>query len=368
MVIGINPRRSLAGFPPKEQRMFAYTDPGKTLKPAKALTNYRLALHLEYSQSARLAGSAFTLLEAFEEVSAAKKTTGAVEWAAFPRSATATNTQIDADRFRWQDEYVEWTVTKAAGKVTRVIFTTEFLAYYEALARIGPAELTAAVKAVMPAANPKVSELFGPGFTAATASALSEEARASKFRNFAQQNPWVNGQKGILCLAHGSSTLGALFRLVDVASIPNPAVPANAICGTLGGNCVPDRNSDPNIAAAVQTLSQNDRSFSLADPAGIEISTLGGIWRLGNQEIDINDKTTNQGVWKLTRGNRRGELTVPANLVLDDNPITSGAQVAAALRVKSSVVSSLNADLPEWARVGKETSQRLKDITEGGGQ
>jgi len=345
--------------------MFAYTDPGKTLKPARALANHRLALHLEYSQSARLPGSAFTLLEAFDEVAEAKKSIAAVEWTAFPRSATATNDQIDTNRFRWQDEYVEWAVTRKAGKVTQVVFTTEFLAYYEALARVGPAELVAAIKAVMPSANPKVSELFGPGFTAATA---SEEARASRFRNFAQQNPWVNGQKGTLCLAHGSSTLGALFRLVDVASIPNPAVPANAICGTLGGNCVPDRNSDPNIAAAVQTLSQNDRSFTLADPAGIEISTLGGIWRLGNEEIDINDKAKNQGVWKLSRGNRRGELTVAANLVLDDNPVTSGAQVAAALRVKSSVVSAANADLPEWARAGKEASQRLKDITGGGGQ
>lgn len=345
--------------------MFSYTDPGKTLKPARALANYRLTLHMEYSRSAQLPGSAFTLLEAFEEVSAAKRTRTAVEWAAFPRTATATNNQIDADRFRWQDEYVEWAVTKSSGKVTRVVFTTEFLAYFEALARVGPAELVSAIETVMPTAKPKVSELFGPGFSATTA---SEEARASRFRNLAQQNPWVNGQKGILCLAHGASTVGALFRLVDIAAIPNAAVPPNAICETLGGNCVPGRNSDPNIAAAVQTLAQNERSFSLADPAGIEISRLGGIWRLGQEEIDINDMAGNKGVWKLTRGNRRAELSVPADLMLDDSPVTSGAQVAAALRVKSSVVSALNADLPEWSRIGREGSQRLVEITTGGVQ
>ena len=68
--------------------MFEYTDPGKTLKPEEALDNYHLALHLEYAQSARLTGSACTLLEAFDEIPAAKKQEARIEWAAFPRTAT----------------------------------------------------------------------------------------------------------------------------------------------------------------------------------------------------------------------------------------------------------------------------------------
>lgn len=345
--------------------MFNYTDCGKTLKPARALANYRLALHLEYSQSARLPASAFTLVEAFDEVPAAKAHTAGVEWAAFPRAAVATNVEIDARRFQLQDEYVEWATEKAGGRIQRVIFTTEFLAYYEALARVGPDELIAAIKAVIPNAQPQVSELFGPGFVAESA---TENARAGRFRAFAQQNPWINGQKGIICLAHKSSTLSALFRLVDVAAIPNLNVQPGAICSSLAGNCVPERNSDPNIAAAVQALARNDRSLTLADPVGIEIASLAGIWRVGGQIIDINDREANTGLWKVTRGGRRGELAVPANLLLDDAPIGSGAQVAAALRVKASVVSAANADLPDWARVGQEGSQRLADISTGGVQ
>lgn len=342
--------------------MFPYRDPGKTLKPARALANYRLALHLEYSRGARLPGSAFTLLEAFAEVDAAEQEVSRVEWSAFPRSASASNAEIDAGRFTLQDEYVEWAVERAAGKVTRVTFTTEFLAYYEALARVGPDALIAAIQAVMPGAAPTVAELFGSSFAAAAA---SEEARAGRFLAFARSNPWINGKKGILCLAHGSNTLGALVSLVDVAAVPNPAVPAGAICATLGGNCVNERNSDPSIAAAVQGLARADRSLALVDPVGIEIDSLGGIWRVGDDEVDVNDPGGNGGLWSVSRSGRRGVLTVPENLRLDDAPVTSGAQVAAALRVRASVVSASNADLPDWARVGRERSQRLLDLTGG---
>ena len=66
--------------------MFAYTDPSGTLKPAKALTNYRSRLHAEYRQHAKLAGSAFTLLEAFGEVPAAQQRVDTVRWMAFPKT------------------------------------------------------------------------------------------------------------------------------------------------------------------------------------------------------------------------------------------------------------------------------------------
>lgn len=343
--------------------MFEYTDPANALKPAAALEAYRLALHLEYAQSSRLAKSAFTMLEAFEEVAAAKQAKASVEWAAFPRTATGTNQEIDSRRFEFQDEYVEWAVESTGGRVSRITFTTEFLAYYEALAAVGADELIAGIKAAIPTANPTVAEVFGQGFNPAVASPTT---RARRFQTRAQSNPWVNGTKGIICLAHGSSTLVALFRLVDVAAIPDLSVQPGAICGKLGGNCVVGRNSDPNIAAAVQTIARNDRSLSLADPAGIEIGSLVGIWRQGTREIDINDPAANGGLWKLSRGRRRGELTVPADLVLDDKSITSGAQVAAALRVRSNVISAANADLPEWARVGHENSQRLSDVIAGG--
>ena len=343
--------------------MFQYTDPGKTLKPAKALAAYRTLLHTQYVQSAKKPRSAFTLLEAFQEVPAPKQQTDVVEWAAFPTSANASNAQIDASRFSFHDEYVEWSVDRAAGQLQRITFTTEFLAYYEALARAGVTALAAAIKAVIPGANPTGTELFGAG---PAPSSVSEEARAGRFRQFSQQNPWINGQKGVICLAHRNNTLSALFGLADAAAVANAAVPAGSICGTLANACAPERNSDPSIATAIQALSRNGRSLSLVDPVGIEIARLGGIWRIGDEEIDINDETVNQGVWTVTRRDRRGVLTAVPNLLLDDTAITSGAQVAAVLRVRATVASAADADLPEWARVGHESSQRLDEAAGAG--
>jgi hypothetical protein len=100
--------------------MFPYSDPGKTLKPAKALANYRMLLHIQYRQSAKLPQSAFTLLEAFQEVAPGKQETAPVEWVAFPKSARATNAQIDADRFLQRPTPVEalrQTVSAYLGRV-----------------------------------------------------------------------------------------------------------------------------------------------------------------------------------------------------------------------------------------------------------
>ena len=338
--------------------MFPYVDPGGTLQPAAALENYRVALDAEYAISSRLEDSAFAAVEAFVGVPAASIQVSTVSWPAFPRKATVSNAQIDQNRFVSQDEYVEWRVERDGGRVRRITFTTEFLAYYQALARAGTNALVAAIQAVIPGGNPTPRELYGPAVSANPGSL----ERAGRFVNFAQRNPWINGTKGILCLGHQNNSLLALFRLVDIASIPNDSVEPADLCEALDGFCDPKRNSDPNIAAAVQQLARDGRSFSLKDPAGIEIGALVGIWRRGGDEVDMNDPNTNAGLWKVTRGRRRAVLEVPPDLLLDDQPITTGAQVAAALRVQASVISARNQDLPEWARAGNEGLPR------GGGQ
>ena len=65
--------------------MFAYTNPSGTLKPVKALTNYRSRPPADPA-STPLAGSAFTLLEAFGEVPAAQQRVDTVGWPAFPKT------------------------------------------------------------------------------------------------------------------------------------------------------------------------------------------------------------------------------------------------------------------------------------------
>ena len=344
--------------------MFAYTDPSGTLKPAKALANYRSRLHAEYRQHATLAGSAFTLLEAFGEVPPAQQRVDTVRWIAFPKTAQAPNTTIDSNRFELQDEYVEWRVERdAAGAVTQVTFTTEFLEYYEALAMASHAALVAGIKKVIPGAAPTAAELYGPNFNPTTA---APEARAQAFRGNATNNPWNDGRKGILCLGQGFNTLGALFNLGGRAAIPKPNLPVGSVCASLGNFCGPARNSDPSIAAAVQTLARASRGISFADPVGIVIERLGGIWRIDTTQIDVNDPAANQGAWTITRGGRRAVLKVVPGLLLDDVKIESGAQVAAVLSVVARAVSAAEVDLPAWSRVGQEQSQRLDEVANAG--
>ena len=319
--------------------MFNCKDPGGSLKPAKALANYRQSLHELYRVHAKNPKSAFTFLEAFLEMPPGKvPQEAAVQWSAFPITAAGTNEEIDARRFDFQDEYVEWRVERSAGKVKQITFTTEFLEYYEALASVGLAELVAGIQAVIPAANPKAVELFGAGFNPATSTPVG---RASRFRSFAQQNPWNNGIKGILCLAQQFNTLGALFNLTGPAAIVNSTVPSGAICETLGGFCGPNRNSDPSIATAVQDLARANRDLSLRDPVGIEIVRLTGIWKRNGTQIDINDPAQNGGLWLISRTGRRAVLKNAAGLNVDGETLSSGAQIANRLRVNADHVGKI---------------------------
>ena len=344
--------------------MFNYKDPGGALKPAKALTNYRQLIHEQYRIHAKKPNSAFTFLEAFLEVAPGKAQEAAVQWSAFPITAAGTNAEIDAQRFNSQDEYVEWRVERTAGKVKQITFTTDFLEYYQALASVGLAELIAGIKVVIPTANPTATELFGPGFNPATS---SPEGRSATFRNFAQRNPWNNGDKGILCLAQQFNTLSALFNLTGPAAVVNNGVPAGGICATLGNFCGPNRNSDPSIATAVQNLARANRDLSLRDPVGVEIVTLSGIWKKNNAQIDINDQAQNGGLWTISRNGRRGVLKNATGLTLDGEAVSTGAQIANRLRVQARVVSALETDMPAWSRVGQEDSSRLNEVAAAAG-
>lgn len=333
--------------------MFNYQDPTGTnfLENQGALDEYRAILQSQYFRSSRVPNSAFTLLEAFNELNTEliPSVTG-VSWSAFPKTAFASFEQIDNDRFNLQDEYVEWNTEKNdSGSVTRIIFTTEFPEYYEALAEVSLDALISGIKQVIPDANPTVQDLLGvdidPSF-----------GRSRLFRDNLSRNPWNNGQKGLICLAQRFNTLGALFNLLDKCGIPRPGVAAGNVCSLVGGACGPDRNSDPRVCLAAQSLVRSGQGLSLADPAGINIRELQGIWRINGTEIDINNSTTsNSRVWQIIRGGRRGILNVVEGLTLDGNSITSGAQVSQRLFVDAQVISAPETALPDWARIAEES-------------
>ncbi len=329
--------------------MFHYTDPtdSNALKNPKALENYQGIIEHFYLKSARIKNSAFTSLEAFENISSNTIAEKTISWIAFPKTAAASFAEIDQDRFQWQDEYVEWLTEKSSnGQVQRITFTTEFPEYYEALAEVSFEALVNGIKEVIPNANPTVQELFGQNFDPAF-------GRGKEFRNNLRDNPWNNGEKGILCLGQPVNTMEALFTLIDQCAIAKPKMNPGDVCSTVA--CVPGRNSDPFVCVAAQNQALASRGISLVDPVGINMMQLGGVWELNGQFIDINNPKKNHGIWQLTRGGRRGVLNVIEGLTLDGSAITSGAQVSTKLLVGADVMTAPESALPLWARTGQES-------------
>jgi len=338
--------------------MYGYEDPTATgaLQRAGALERYRSLLQGQFRHFGRMPRSGLTIPEAFEEApdsSDINLTT--VKWLAFPRSAQASDADIDADRFALQDEYVEWRTERGdGGRVTRVTFTTEFSDYYEALALQSADAVLAEVRSVTGSDDVTHRDLYGPAFDPAAA---TPSARAARLLKRARENDWNNGRKSILFLTHRSSTLGALLHLAAACGVPAANVAPKDMCARVGGACVPSRNSDPAVCSALQQLAASGNSFTLVDPVGVVIDRLGGIWKRGGKQIDINAS----GLWTVNRNGRRATLEVPRDLTVVDAPIETGAAVAARLTVRADVMFAPDAGLPEWSRVGQESSRVLAD-------
>ncbi|MGH8659248.1 MAG: hypothetical protein ACREV4_12450 [Gammaproteobacteria bacterium] len=340
--------------------MFQYTDPvGRNfLSNSSVASVFQQQMHSIYDGFARRVNSGFTWLEAFQQLSdGGMPQPVTVDWSAFPITAQATDQIIDRDRFDHQDEYVEWHAEMQQNKLIRVTFTTEFPEYFEAFAAVGFDELVNAIHDVIPDGNPTVGELFGPGFSPAANSSL---ARSRTFRNRLAVNPWNNGQKGILCLTQQFNTLGALFNLLAACGVLKTQGTPENTCALVAstGACGPGRSSDPAVCAEAQRAVRGDLGFSLRDPAGVRIVRLEGVWKLSNSDIDINDPTLNQGIWVVNRNGRRGVLTVKNALTLDSDPLVTGAQIARKLKVAADLFAAPSANLPEWARIGVESSSR----------
>jgi hypothetical protein len=336
--------------------MFMYSDPTGTghLQQSGALQPYREAIAFLEQRLHERPGSAYTLREALGELApSAQAQVTAVSWSAFPVTAAAAASDIDRLRFRHQDEYVEWRAETQAGALTRVTFTTEFTEYFAALAHVGADALKREIRALDPGAAPSDAELFGAGFNPNTA---TPRTRANAFVAQLRRNPWNNGERGILCLSHGSNTLSALFGLLGECGVPQPAVNPGEVCANVGGSCVPGRNSDPTVCSAAQGLALADRSFSLQDPCGIRIVGLNtaGVWTEDGQVVDVNDQSANRGIWTVTRNGRRATFTFTGDIRLNGATVTTGAELSQQLFVAADVIHARNADLPPWARRGNE--------------
>jgi hypothetical protein len=330
--------------------MFAYKDPtGLTvLENQGALNNYRGLVDGQYQRARRELNSAFASLDDFEQVTpGAQVRDAAVEWHAFPISRLGvSDEQFDRSRDQTQDEYVEWRVEKSSNRVTRVTFTTEFREYWLALAAVGFEQLVAGIKAIDNTANPTLEELYG---TSSPAELNTPRKRFNAFDGHLRSNPWNNGSRGILCLIQGANTIGALFTLVMQCATPRPEMPVGSVCGV--SNCGSNRDSDPKICAACQTFARAGDALTLADPVGIEIFRMDGVWELDGALVNIS---TRSDLWQVSRNGRRAVLNVPTGLTLDGEEIITGAQVSRSVTVRAKVLLVKDTELPVFARRGQE--------------
>ena len=176
--------------------MFDYSDPSGTdlLSRFRAISNWRSLVEGNYRNAAKGADSAFTWIDAILDIPEDKRQLATIPWKAFPIRIAATAEQIDANR-SLQEEYVEWAVFRDAnGAVDRITFTTEFREYFGVLAGVSPTGIATAVATLNPGAQPTAQEIYGVNSIAGT----TARQREFMFLQHLQDNPWNNGERGIL--------------------------------------------------------------------------------------------------------------------------------------------------------------------------
>lgn len=265
-----------------------------------------------------------------------------VSWVAFPaslRSGTlADRLRIaDSDRGK-QDEYCEWTVTRSAGKITRVTFTTELPEYWEHLFHVAPQRLLQLYRRFV---DPRVQ--------------LSDLRTAGgKYR---RQNPWNTSAPGRLAhLMQDNNTLEAAVDLVARATVlrkknGQPVTNQQELvrCSNLGN---PFRHSDPQIASAVNVAVTEGAEITPADPLGLY---LGRPLTAGMVTPDGADAAK---FWKIERGDPehtvRARFEVPPNrgyvvgdIEIGGKRVQHGGQIALRVQVWVKVLVKTGGQPPQ---------------------
>jgi hypothetical protein len=161
-------------------------------------------------------------------------------------------------RYRHQDEYLEWYVTRdpATQKITRIDFTCEGPEYWQFLAEHEPQQLLALYQ-----------------------QHISPDVRASDLVSNGQYNPlniW-NTQRGAIHLIQPNNSLSAEIQIAADATIlrknDDGSLKTDAqeliMCARYGE---PGRASDPHIGDLVNGLARNGYMISLTDPVGLYMS------------------------------------------------------------------------------------------------
>ena len=256
-----------------------------------------------------------------------------IVWPAFPgslRGSAQERLEIADGKRGAQDEYCEWGVERNdAGDITRITFTSEVPEYFEHLFATDPDGLLALYR-----------ELIGP---------TVEAGELEQDGAYLRANRWNRTPKGRPAhLMQFSNNLVAAVQLASEATILRVRPDGTRVtqnqelveCGALGE---PLRNSDPQIAAAVNDAAAGGAEITLGDPPGPYIDGLitGG--------METPDDADPSDFWKVERGDAghalRASFEVPdgrdyvvGGIKIDGQPITYGGQLAQRVRVRLDAV------------------------------
>ena len=259
-----------------------------------------------------------------------------VVWPAFParllNEATSQEQRwalADSDRMK-QDEYCEWSVERDDdGKIVRVTFTSEVLEHWKHMTKPNKDRVINLYREFV---DPNVGE-----------------ADLFDGDRYLLENDFNNSTVGRLAhLIQGNNNLFAAVDLIARATIlrenrngePVTHKQALVVCAGLGD---PFRNSDPNIAAAVNDAARSGAEIALADPPGLYLD---GIETAGFRTPDGTAAAT---FWTIERGTPehtvRASFAVPQRLgykvgdiELNGRNIRFGAQLADRVRVRVGVI------------------------------
>jgi hypothetical protein len=239
---------------------------------------------------------------------------------------------------RPQDEYLEWFVTKQAGKITKVTFTCEGPEYWEALAHGYPLSYTGPKTAGATGDNQKLLALYQKYVS-------PQVQMADLFVNgsYNRLNKW-NTKNGAMHLNQRNNTLGAEINIAAQATILRQqggvilTDPDKLIrCGLYGA---PGRASDPTIGAAVNALARDGFFVTLQNPVGLYIDSLDTTgWK------KPNGSPVDPGYWQILRGTTgkilRAVYEVPAgegftvgDIAIGGEKIEFGGQIAEKITMK----------------------------------
>jgi hypothetical protein len=254
---------------------------------------------------------------------------------------------VDNNGYRQQDEYLEWTVHHdQQGHIIEIVFTCEGPEYWSCVAQ----NQNLLLKLYQTYVSPQVQLadlLFPQDTTWIDPNDPSKQVQTFSKGDYNPYNRW--NMTGAMHLTHPANTLGAEITLAAQSSalftMQGKAVKTNPNLTCCRGIGEINRSSDPNIASAVNGLTESGNYITLRNPIGLYILDVNAASFAMPDGSPIPNFV--DGFFQKVRGSAdkkltlRARLSVPAgmqwqgqplfvsDLLCNNKPIRFGGQVAA---------------------------------------